>query len=257
MKIITAPTVTLVSAPQYHAHPVYELPPHRVEQENIIAMAGKVCYDSYGIDGNSVDKHVRTLVGSGHHSVLEHVHVGLFMEGISRGCSHEIVRHRMFNYSQRSTRYTAEDDAAIVLDPYYATLHDRHSIQHEIIGKQELDLLVSFVSCCHHAIDDYTHQVKLLEQLNPEGLTGRDLRKWCRGKARQLLPHALETRMVMTGNLRAWRHFLVMRSSRHAEAEIRRLAAAVFAVVQPVAPTVFEDLTAADVGGFVELLQAA
>jgi thymidylate synthase (FAD) len=58
--------------------------------------------------------------------------------------------------------------------------------------------------------------------------------------------------MVMTGNLRAWRHFLVMRSSRHAEAEIRRLAEAIYCVVQPIAPTVFADLQESLVGGFPE-----
>lgn len=248
VRLITAPTVRLVSVPQHTPHPVYELPPHASDGEGIIAMAGKVCYDSYGVDGNPVHRHVRTLVDSGHHSVLEHVHVGVFIEGISRGCSHEIVRHRMFNYSQRSTRYTAEDDAAIVLDPYYAAIErDRGATSQDAI-----DLVDEFVEACQCAMADYASQVARLEQLNPEALSGRDLRKWCRGKARQILPHALETRMVMTGNLRAWRHFIVMRSSRHAEAEIRRLAEKVHSIVAPIAPAAFADLRATLVGEFIE-----
>ncbi|CAN5863786.1 FAD-dependent thymidylate synthase [soil metagenome] len=249
MRIITKPTVTLVSRPAYTPHPVYELPYHAIEGEQIIAMAGKVCYDSYGVDGNAVDRHATSLVDSGHHSVLEHVHVGVFIEGVSRGCSHEIVRHRMFNYSQRSTRYTAEGDAAIVLDPFYADLKARGF---EACSEVEKTLLESFLNQCFRAIEAYTAQVSLLEVLAPDGLAGRNLRKWCRGKARQLLPHAIETRMVMTGNLRAWRHFLVMRSSRHAEAEIRRLAEQVYNVVTPIAPNAFADLNATDVGGYRE-----
>ena len=272
MKIITEPTVTLVSVPQFIPHPVYELPPHEVDQEKIVAMAGKVCYDSYGIDGNSVWKHVRNLVDSGHHSVLEHVHVGVFIEGISRGCSHEIVRHRMFNYSQRSTRYTEEGDAAIVLDPYFASLYteadmashldgylpaERTALKARGVDLDALEMVYTFLSACEESLTSYSWMVQALEALNPEQLAGKDLRKWCRGKARQLLPHALETRMVMTGNLRAWRHFFLMRTSRHAEAEIRRLAERIFQLISPIAPTVFDDMSAEIVNGFLEVKEAA
>jgi thymidylate synthase (FAD) len=261
VKIITEPKVTLVSFPSYTPHPVYQLPPHEQAGENIIAMAGKVCYDSYGLDGNAVERHIKTLVDSGHHSVLEHVHVGLFIEGISRGCSHEIVRHRMFNYSQRSTRYTAEDDAAIVLDPYYADIYLRSNEPGYPVVAREVELLKTFLYGCEGGLAAYRRSVELLSGWSEDSreqqgipLNPRDYRKWCRGKARQLLPHAAETRMVMTGNLRAWRHFLVMRSSRHAEAEIRRLAAAVWAIIRPLAPSVFADMIAEDVGGFVEVI---
>lgn len=254
MKVILKPSVQVVSYPAFEPHPTYKLPHHGVPAENIIATAGKVCYDSYGLDGNPVSDHIRNLVGSGHHSVLEHAHVGLFIEGISRGCSHEIVRHRMFNYSQRSTRYTAEGDAAIVLDPFYAAIHEvpvsaRHA--------DEAALLDGFLRQCESALREYEHQITVLATFaGAFGDSPRDRRKWCRGKARQLLPHALETRMVMTGNLRAWRHFLVMRSSRHAEAEIRRLAARVYQALQPFAPVVFADLVAQNIGGYVELTDA-
>lgn len=265
MKIITQPTVTLVSAPQFHPHQTYVLPPHARNAENIIAMAGKVCYDSYGVDGRSVPDHIEALVASGHHSVIEHVHVGLFIEGISRGCSHEIVRHRMFNYSQRSTRYANEDDAAIVLDPYYADIYhtsgmDEHASEDRAndvklpssVSVAEYNLVAEFIESAHQSLVAYQDQVERLTTINPLGLTGRNLRKWARGKARQLLPHALETRMVMTGNLRAWRHFLLMRSNRQAEQEIRALASAVWDVLSPIAPFAF-DLRGESVGGFIEL----
>lgn len=248
MNIITTPAVWLLSRPTFTAHPLYALPMHKVEAENIIATAGKVCYDSYGLDGRAVDEHIKGLVNSGHGSVLEHAHVGIFIEGISRGCSHEIVRHRMFNYSQRSTRYTAEGGAAIVLDPFYAKLWEKDQRSHD-----ESFLLERFLNSAQRSIAEYEVQVETLERLAPIGIHPRDRRKWCRGKARQLLPHALETRMVMTGNLRAWRHFFLMRTSRHAEAEIRRLAELVFAMVHPIAPAVFADLKRQVVDGFIEV----
>lgn len=254
MNIITSPAVWIVSRPQFIAHPLYVLPDHSGAAENIIATGGKVCYDSYGPDGRSVPEHIKGLVNSGHGSVLEHAHVGVFIEGISRGCSHEIVRHRMFNYSQRSTRYTAEGEASIVLDPFYVRLWELDPAERT---HDESFLLERFLNSAQRSIAEYEVQVETLERLAPIGIPPRDRRKWCRGKARQLLPHALETRMVMTGNLRAWRHFLLMRSSRHAEAEIRRLTELLYATIVPIAPTVFADLHMEVVDGFIEIRERA
>lgn len=240
MQVIKAPHVHLAGVMQFFDHPQYKLPPGGTPLERLIAMGGKGCYDSYGEDGRSIDAHIRSLVDSGHGSVLEHAHVSLFISGISRGCSHEVVRHRHFNYSQRSTRYTAEEDAAIVLDPYYAKMDDGDA------------MLMEFIQVCQHGVDSYGDTVKDLMDRNPERLEGRDLRKWARGKARQLLPHALETRMLMTGNLRAWRDFIEARSSRHAEPEIRRLAQDVYFKVERLAPSVFADSMTEAVGGFYE-----
>lgn len=229
MKVISWPHVHLAGAMQFFDHPEYKLPSGGTSSERLIAMGGKGCYDSYGEDGRSIDAHIRSLVDSGHGSVLEHAHVSLFISGISRGCSHEIVRHRLFNYSQRSTRYTAEEGAAIVLDPYYASLPSGDTLVQE------------FIQDCQVATEKYADAVQNLMSRNPEKLEGKDLRKWARGKARQLLPHALETRMLMTGNLRGWRDFIEARTSRHAEPEIRRLAEEVFYVVKQQAPSVFAD----------------
>jgi thymidylate synthase (FAD) len=252
--ILTGPSVRLLSQPAFAPHPKYEVPGHEHGAESLIATAGKVCYDSYGLDGNPVKQHVENLMRSGHHSVVEHVHVGVFIEGITRGCSHEIVRHRMFNYSQRSTRYTAEEDAAIVLDPWYAEIF-RLVVSDSEVESAKINALNEFVDSARRAIDDYRSHVKNLEQLAPIAIHPRERRKWCRGKARQLLPHALETRMVMTGNLRAWRHFFLMRTARGAEAEIRRLAGVIFDLVEPLAPSVFAGLDREVVGGIVELTE--
>jgi len=261
LTIITRPGVRIVSLPVFFAHPKYELPPHENHAENIIAMAGKVCYDSYGLDGRPVAQHVIGLLDQKHTSVLEHVNIGLFIEGISRGLSHELVRHRVgLSPSQRSTRYTAEDDAAMVLEPYYADIYERQQQDESLVTDRESYLLGLAIRSFESDLEvyratvnefiDYTEDAR--EQLGWP-LDGKAFRKFARGKARQVLPHSLETRMVLTGNLRAWRHFLVLRSSRHAEAEIRRLAHAVYQTLRPIAPNAFSDMVAATVDDYVEL----
>ena len=248
MRIITEAKITLLSYPTFYAHPDYELPEHVFSAENLIAHAGKGCYDSYGRDGRSVAEHIAGLNAAKHYSVLEHANFSVFIEGISRGCSHEIVRHRHFSYSQRSTRYTNEGDAAIVLDPYYASIYNemeevskaiKYDVDNVTYGRAERDLVRHFIISCETSIHEYEQQVNTLMALNPNKLEGRDLRKWARGKARQLLPHALETRMTMTGNIRCWNEFFYKRISDDAEAEIREMAIKTYSLLKPWAPTAF------------------
>lgn len=279
MKIITEPSVHVLALPIFFGHPKYELPVNTETEDVFVnatedtdgwrydpdeihfltAHAGKGCYDSYGKDGRSIKDHIVGLINSKHGSVLEHAHISLFLEGISRGCSHEIVRHRHFNYSQRSTRYTAEEDAAIVLDPFYTELAN-HFNDNQGEGHcagapdcMKCHLYEDFITSCDQSIRQYSHTVAKLILVAPEGKSKTEIRKWARGKARQLLPHALETRMTITGNLRAWRHFLEERTGAGAEPEIRRLAEKIYKTIKPLAPYVFEDYKEEMVEGFIEL----
>jgi thymidylate synthase (FAD) len=242
MKVVRQPTVWLSSIPLFLPHPDYVLPADPTDAtgvvlepstdvERLIAHAAKVCYDSFGPDGRPVVANVRNLLKEGHGSVLEHANVSLTISGISRGLSHELVRHRSgMAYSQRSTRYTEEGGAAIVLDPYYAHLHD------------DDPLLRAFLVSCEDSLIEYRDAVAALLIRAPQHLEKTARRKWARGKARQLLPHALETRLVATGNLRAWRNIIEQRMSPGAEAEIARLGAAILDTLRPLAPIVFEDM---------------
>lgn len=275
MKIITEPSVHVLALPLFFPHPHYELPDDEIDAgivnggqwdysyydptyiHNLIAHAGKGCYDSYGKDGRSIKDHIVGLINSKHGSVLEHAHISLFLEGISRGCSHEIVRHRHFNYSQRSTRYTAEEDAAIVLEPFYASIHDSEHYQNDDgnCSCSNCIIMEQFLAACELSVRAYGVAIAHLDSLGTphKEMSMKDFRKYKRGKARQLLPHALETRMTMTGNLRAWRHFLEQRSTRGAEPEIRRLAEKIFFTLRPLAPYAFADYKEETVDGFLEL----
>lgn len=252
--VITEPGVTLLSHPVFSPHPRYAVPLHKYQSESLIAHAGKGCYDSYGLDGRSVGEHIESLMVSRHGSVLEHANVSVFIEGISRGLSHELVRHRAgFAYSQRSTRYTKEDDAACVLEPYYAMIYLAMQAGFEQVEGARY-LVESQLDLFRLSLDHYKSHVSTLISLNKDEMDPKDLRKWARGKARQLLPHSLETRLTVTANLRAWRFFFEQRGSKYAEPEIRRLACAIFLVIQPLAPNVFSDFRMApEVYGVGEL----
>lgn len=260
LRVILEPEVFPVLVPFFVADTSrYQLPEGGTHSERGIAMAGKVCYDSYGADGRPIYDHIKTLIESKHGSVLEHANVSLFIGGISRACSHEIVRHRAgFAFSQRSTRYTAENDAAMVLEPFLANLfvtwgwkwnevsemwQPNLDLQSgDLKDRPEIEVVEQFIVNFAQSLNRYAVVVRDLEiLLKDDFINPRDLRKAVRGKARNLLPHSLETRMVMTGNLRAWRHFIEQRSSRYAEPEIRRLSNYIFNVLHGLAPTVFED----------------
>lgn len=245
MKVILEPTVTAFAKQVFIGHPDFKIPADGNDAAKIGAFAAKGCYDSFGEKGRANEANQAQVIEQLHGSVLEHINASLYIQGITRGLSLESNRHRQLAVSQRSTRYTAEEDAAIVLEPYYAALYTKFQkeanlrrIPDGIDGYHwtfiytdnvqnitpELSLILGFLNTAEYAFSEYNEEVKLLEELNPNKLSGFDLRKWARGKARNILPHALETRIAYTGNLRAWRWFIEARSSRHAEPEIRRLA---------------------------------
>lgn len=259
MKVITEPTVTVIAKQVFLGHPDYEIPIDGDDATKIGSFAAKGCYDSFGGDGRSNEANQRQVIEQEHGSVLEHVNFTLFIEGVTRGLTLEMNRHRPFAVSQRSTRYTAEEDAAIVLEPFYADLFISRRWRrvapdtwvggnmvdmmdsYMLAGKPGDELMFDFLKQAEMAFDSYIRQVKYLEKMNPLKLEGFHLRKWARGKARNILPHALETRVTYTGNLRAWRWFIEARSNPAAEPEIRRLADRVLTTLRKEAPLYFED----------------
>ena len=256
MKIITQPKVTLVAKQVFLGHPEYLIPDDGNDAVKIGAFAAKGCYDSFGENGRANVKNQEAILEHQHGSVLEHVTFTLFIEGITRALSLESNRHRQLAVSQRSTRYTAEEDAAIVLEPYYANLYEKYRPWIEDPTKDditpefdldELNLLVAHITSMEQSFMSYERDVAWLMKKNPLTLEGFDLRKWARGKARNVLPHALETRITYTGNVRAWRWFIESRSDKHAEPEIRRLANHILAVLADEAPTYFQDFQVSEV----------
>jgi len=191
--------------------------------------AGRACYQSWDKPNPATATnagYLRHILEVGHLSVLEHGTVTMYLTGVSRSLTHELIRHRHFSYSQLSQRYVPERDADVVEPAVIAedpVLHER------------------FVAATAAAVAAYTELLEGLEDRFADVPNATLRRKQARQAARAVLPNATETRIVVTGNYRAMRHFVAMRASEHTDVEIRELAIAMLRELQRVAPNAFAD----------------
>lgn len=195
----------------------------------LVEFTGRACYQSWSKPNPRTATntgYIRHIIDVGHFSVLEHASVSFYITGISRSCTHELIRHRHFSYSQLSQRYVPENDSQVVLPP-------------GIEDDPELSQILTAAADASRAA--YTELLARLEAKFADQPNAVLRRKQARQAARAVLPNATETRIVVTGNYRAWRHFIAMRASEHADVEIRRLAIACLRQLVDVAPAVFAD----------------
>lgn len=190
--------------------------------------AGRACYQSWSKPNLATATnagYLRHILEVGHLSVLEHGTVSFYLTGISRSLTHELIRHRHFSYSQLSQRYVPGAGAPVVPD----VIADDPKLSRIFRQAWESAEL---------------HYEQLKDELEdrfgwmPDG-TGK--KKAARQAARAVLSNATETRIVVTGNYRAWRHFIAMRATEHADVEIRALAIECLRQLQQSVPNVFSD----------------
>lgn len=201
----------------------------------LIEFAGRACYETWDKPNPhtaSNAAYIRHIMDVGHLAVLEHASATMYFRGVSRSCSHEIMRHRMFSFSQLSQRYVPEEEARVVVP---ANIAERPELR---------ALFLQAADVAHSAYGE------LLDELSDEvdsggsGVPHAALRmKQARQAARAVLPNAAETRFVMSGNFRSWRHFIAMRAAEHADPEIRRAAITCLGLLKEAAPAVFEDFS--------------
>ena len=172
------------------------------EQLKVIERAGRTCYQSYRgkeITLESARKFIEMVLKRGHESVIEHSSMTVRFSGISRGMTHELVRHRLCAFSQESTRYVDKKGFNIVVPP----------------GKSEADDLEfedgSLVGYVSELVNSYKRVYKTLRMCG-----------WKPEDARQFLPIGMQNEIVVTANFREWRHIFKMRTARPAHWEIRR-----------------------------------
>ncbi len=191
--------------------------------------AGRACYQSWK-KPNPVTAtnagYLRHIIEVGHLSVLEHGNVTMYMTGVSRSFTHELIRHRHFSFSQLSQRYVPERNAAMVEPEVIAADPELHEI---------------FLTATKAAQTAYTELLEALEKRYADVANATLRRKQARQAARAVLPNATETRIVVTGNYRAWRHFIAMRATEHADVEIRECAVTCLRELHRVAGNVFAD----------------
>lgn len=208
--------------------------------ESLCKFAGQLCFLSHGPQrtlNEDAAKYFQNIKESGHGSVLEHANVSVLLWGVSRSLTHELVRHRAgFGFSQVSQRYVGGRTLRFVERPEYVEDEFLHELFEDRIERTQRE---------YEGITDYllTKQKAGSEILSADRKT--DLRKKVRQAARSLLPNETEAPVVVTGNVRAWRHFLNMRGSEHAEVEIRRAAFETYRCLIQVAPLLFGDFEVA------------
>ena len=178
--------------------------------EELLEHAGRVCYRSQG--GSDPGRFLRARIREGHESLIEHASATFEISGISRACSHQLVRHRLASYSQESQRYVSMDEPEWVLPPAITSDAEALAIW-----------------------ERFSEQVRAAYR----ALRERGIRK---EDARFVLPNATATRIVVTMNFRELRHMFHVRISPQAQWEIRALCVRMLELVHAVAPNVFGDL---------------
>ena len=186
-----------------------DMPP---SPEGLIEFAGRLCWNSKIKDQISPD-FIKRRIEEGHESIIEHASASFLVEGISRSCSHQLVRHRLISVSQCSQRYIDGSKFDFVVPPDIENNEEATTIYHE---------------CLAHIRAAY-------ERLRNKGIKKED--------ARFLLPNATTTSLVISANLREWRHIIIERGlNPHAQWEIRQLALLFLAELSKIFPAVFADL---------------
>lgn len=180
--------------------------------ERLCVKAARVCYDSGSKSTAETDAALlRNLIKSGHHSILEHSSATFHIKGISRTCSHQLVRHRLCTFSQRSQRYCSEENSHCKVPPSLFENKEAMSIFEEAA----------------------MHGQRAYQELIKAGVKKED--------ARFILPEGSITELVVTANYRQWRHILEERLSPRAQWEIRHLMELIKSELTAVAPICFEE----------------
>lgn len=254
MKFIDHPRVYLVARPQILEAEVGRMLEHLKapnlnfghHSEAILELSGRLCYRSFdtiqnknltGIRKDTKD-YILNLLRSRHGSVLEHSSFSFAICDVSRVLTHELIRHRAgCSYSQESGRYVRLDQLSFVRP------------SSDIMGDEEL------TESLFKALNQIEAFYKLAEQKLFVDDIGFADKKRITSELRRWLPQALTTNLIMTCNLRALRHIIELRTSKHAEAEIRKLFYRIFELVRAEAPNVFQDAVVSETGGSVPTVE--
>ena len=177
-----------------------------------LELIGRVCYKSEDkITDDSAEKFLRNIIRRGHESILEHISFSVRFT-VDRGVSHEIVRHRMASYAQESTRYVKYDEVTFIKPCYLEVDTPAYNTWHAAMYVAE----------------------KSYRRMIDHGSTPQ--------QARAVLPTSTKTELIMTANIREWRHFLRLRCSRAAHPQMREVAMQLLGMCVEAMPALFEDV---------------
>ena len=241
---------------------------HAPEPDKVVAQAGKLCYSAVGVDEiaqklteEEIARYVNMLANIGHESPLEHVSFTFAIEGISRACTHQIVRHRIASYSQQSQRYVKLEQFEYIIPPAIESNPEAKRIFIEAMERDQeaydelVDLLLEDILIDKHAAD-YGSCIREILKENPDAVPDRskvldlyaenfleDYRKAEKQAiedARYVFPNACETKIVITMNARSLLHFFNVRCCNRAQWEIREMATEMLKECKKIAPALFK-----------------
>ena len=205
---------------------------HTPDPERVIATAAKLCYSSSDIESlmegltpEKTEKFLNMLFELGHESPIEHVTFTFAIEGISRACSHQLVRHRIASYSQKSQRYVDETQFDYVIP---------ESIKNNSTARDVYDTLMSSIQLGYDTI-----RKTLIKDFVNDGMDEKAAEKKANEDSRMVLPNACQTSIIVTMNVRSLFNFFKLRCCNRAQWEIRELAIEMYKLCENVAPDIF------------------
>jgi len=234
--------VTIVAHTRFNGEVAEELTgmeqPWDGTAEDLSEFAGRACYQSWTRPNPhtaSVAGYINHILDVQHFSVLEHGTATMYVEHVSRSLTHELVRHRHLSYSQLSQRF-------VVINPDVMERTTADFVVPPLLRGEEAAEKI-LLDLWDRAIDAYGElEEEATRILLRQGVvSGTALKKRAREAARAVLPNMTPTAIVVTGNHRSWRHFIELRATEHADAEICELAVEVFKLLRDLTPAIYQD----------------
>ena len=218
-----------------------ELLAYTPNPDYIVAMSAKLCYSKVGVDNirdnlndENVEKFITHLTSIGHQSPIEHVSFTFGIDGISRTCTHQLVRHRIASYSQQSQRYVKLEQFEYIIPPQIKN------------NEKARKIYIKSMEDAQKAYDDIVNEIldENIKYFLSEGYNEKQAKSMAEKKsiedARYVFPNACETKIVVTMNARTLMNFFEHRLCERAQWEIKEMAYLMLEEVKKVAPNLFK-----------------
>jgi len=218
--ILIAHTEVVDDIPGYTEHPFDGF--YEEHADDLAEQAGRLCYESWERPNPATATnrgYLANIIQQGHFSVLEHASATFYIDGVTRNFTHELIRHRHLSFSEVSQRYVDASDFRFIVHP---------------------DLEGVTLDGDRTALDDSRQDYRDIVAVK---VAAGASRKEARQAARHVLPSGIETKILVTGNHRAWREMLFKRLSPAADAEFRAVAKLILAELKVIAPSTYQDYT--------------
>jgi thymidylate synthase (FAD) len=219
---LIACTTIIHDVPGYVNHED-ELSTDLTYSDDLGEQAGRLCYESWDRPNPSTatnEGYLANIIKQSHYSVMEHSSATFYVDGVTRNFTHELIRHRHLSFSEVSQRYCDVSKFDFVVHPGLSDL-----------GEKAQDALRDAIAAGQMAY------WAIMKDLTERGVEGKQARQ----AARHALVSGTETKIIVTGNMRAWREMLVKRLSPAADAEFRRVAELMRIELKLAAPNTFQD----------------